>query len=116
MRSKLVIYVAIGLVAAVALVAGVVAVAGAGSSTSLPAISAADLMAKMGQSQGHVQAVSGEISWTNDLFGDLGGAAQHGADARAVAAHQQRLGSHLGERRRHARRVAGRAAATRWPA
>jgi len=78
MRSKLAIYVAIGLVAAVALVAGVVAVAGAGSSASLPAISAAELMAQMGQSQGQVQAVSGEISWTNDLFGDLGSAAQMG--------------------------------------
>ena len=72
MRSKLVIYVAIGLVAAVALVAGVVAVAGAGSSTSLPAISAADLMAQMAQSKGDVQAVSGEVAWKNDLFGDLG--------------------------------------------
>ena len=78
MRSKLAIYVAIGLVAAVALVAGVVAVAGAGSSASLPAISAAELMAQMGQSQGQLQAVSGEISWTNDLFGDLGSAAQMG--------------------------------------
>ena len=78
MRSKLAIYVAIGLLAAVALVAGVVAVAGAGSSASLPAISAAELMARMGQSEGQVQAVSGEISWTNDLFGDLGSAAQMG--------------------------------------
>jgi len=72
MRSKLAIYVAIGLVAAVALVAGVVAVAGAGSSTSLPDASASELMARMGQSQGQVQAVSGEVSWKNDLFGDLG--------------------------------------------
>jgi len=78
MRSRLAIYVAIGLVAAGALVAGVVAVAGAGSSASLPAISAAELMAKMGQSQGQVQAVSGEISWTNNLFGDLGSTAQMG--------------------------------------
>ena len=78
MRSKLAIYVAIGLIAAVALVAGVVAVAGAGSSASLPAIFAAELMARMGQSEGQVQAVSGEISWTNDLFGDLGSAAQMG--------------------------------------
>ena len=52
MRSKLAIYLAVGLVAAVALVAGVVAVAGAGSSASLPAISAAELMAGMGQSRG----------------------------------------------------------------
>ena len=74
MRSKLAIYVAIGLVAAVALVAGVVAVAGAGSSTSLPDVSASELMARMGQSQGQVQAVSGEVSWKNDLFGDLGSA------------------------------------------
>lgn len=78
MRSKVLISVVIGLVAAVALVAGVVAVAGAGSSASLPAISAAELMARMGQSQGQVQAVSGEISWTNDLFGDVGSAAQMG--------------------------------------
>jgi hypothetical protein len=75
MRSKLAIYVAIGLVAAVALVAGVVAVAGAGSSTSLPAVSASELMAKMAQSQGQVQSVSGEISWRNGMFGDLGDAA-----------------------------------------
>jgi len=74
MRSKLAIYVAVGLVAAVALVAGVVAVAGAGSSTSLPDASASELMARMGQSQGQVQAVSGEVSWKNDLFGDLGSA------------------------------------------
>ena len=78
MRSKLVIYIAIGLLAAVALVAGVVAVAGAGSSTSLPAISATELMAKMAESQGRVQAVSGEVSWKNDLLGDLGSAAQMG--------------------------------------
>jgi len=78
MRSKLAIYIAIGLLAAVALVAGVVAVAGAGSSTSLPAISAAELMARMAESQGQVQAVSGDISWKNDLFGDLSGAAQMG--------------------------------------
>ena len=74
MRSKLAIYAAVGLVAAVALVAGVVAVAGAGSSTSLSAVSASELMGRMGQSQGQVQAVSGEVSWKNDLFGDLGSA------------------------------------------
>jgi len=74
MRSRLAIYVTIGLVAAVALVAGVVAVAGAGSSTSLPAISASELMASMAESRGATTAVSGEISWTNDLFGDLGSA------------------------------------------
>ena len=74
MRSKLAIYIAIGLLAAVALVAGVVAVAGAGSSTSLPAISAAELMARMAESEGQVQAVSGDISWKNDLFGDLSAA------------------------------------------
>jgi len=78
MRSKLAIYIAIGLLAAVALVAGVVAVAGAGSSTSLPAISASELMARMAESQGKVQALSGDISWKNDLFGDLGSAAQMG--------------------------------------
>jgi hypothetical protein len=78
MRSKALILVAVGLVAAVALVAGIVAVAGAGSSTSLPAVSAAELMASMAQTQGQVQSVGGDISWKNDLFGDLGSAAQMG--------------------------------------
>lgn len=76
MRSRLALYVALGLVAAVALIAGIVTVAGAGSPTSLPAVSAAELMAKMAASRGQVQALSGEVSWRNGLFGDLSAAGE----------------------------------------
>ncbi|MFA4966068.1 MAG: hypothetical protein WC709_10620 [Thermoleophilia bacterium] len=74
MRSRHATYVALAVVVAVALVVGVVAVAGAGSSTSLPALSAPELLARMGQAEDHRTAVSGEISWQNGLFGDLGAA------------------------------------------
>lgn len=72
MRSRVWLYVVIAVVAAVALVAGVVAVAGAGSTADLPAISAQDLMAKMATTEGSVTSVSGEVSWNNTLFGDIG--------------------------------------------
>jgi len=62
----------IAVVAALGLVGVVVAVAGAGSSGNLPAMSASELMAKMAQAEGTVTAVSGEISWRNTLFGDVG--------------------------------------------
>ena len=55
----------------VALVIGIVSVAGAGSSTTLPSVSSAELMAKMAQSDLHSQSVSGEVSWSNGLFGNL---------------------------------------------
>jgi outer membrane lipoprotein-sorting protein len=71
MRSRLIIYALIAAVAVVALVAGIVAVAGAGQSTSLPAISAPDLLAKMAQNGDQARAVSGDVSWKNDLFGNL---------------------------------------------
>jgi outer membrane lipoprotein-sorting protein len=72
MRSRVWLYVVIAVAAAIALVAGVVAVAGAGSTTNLPAISAQDLMAKMAAADGSVTSVSGEVSWDNTLFGDVG--------------------------------------------
>lgn len=75
MRSRHATYVALAVVVAVALVVGVVAVAGAGSSASLPALSAPELLARMGQAEDHPPAVSGAISWQNGLFGDLGAAA-----------------------------------------
>lgn len=74
MRSRLTLYIVIAVVAGLALVGVAVAVAGAGSTADLPAISAADLMAKMAQSKGTVTSVSGEISWKNTLFGDVGDA------------------------------------------
>lgn len=55
----------------VALVIGIVSVAGAGSSTTLPTVSAEELMAKMAQSDLRSQSVSGEVSWSNGLFGNL---------------------------------------------
>lgn len=72
MRSRAFILATLVVLAAVILVIGG-AVAGAGQSSSLPDISAPDLLAKMAQSDG-VTAVSGEVSWQNDLFGDLGAA------------------------------------------
>ena len=69
MRSRLLILISLVVLAAVALVVGV-AVAGADQSDPLPAVTAPELMAKMGQA-GDVTAVSGEIAWQNLLFGDL---------------------------------------------
>jgi outer membrane lipoprotein-sorting protein len=58
-------------VVAVALVIGIVSVAGAGSSTTLPTVSAEELLAKMAQADGQAQSVSGRVSWKNGLFGNL---------------------------------------------
>lgn len=69
MRSRpLILSVLLGLAAVVLVVA--VAVAGAGQSDPLPDISAPDLLAKMAQADGP-EAVSGEVAWRNQLFGDL---------------------------------------------
>ena len=70
MRSRAFILTSLVVLAAAILVIGV-AVAGAGQSSPLPDIAPPDLLAKMAQTDG-VTAVSGEISWQNDLFGDLG--------------------------------------------
>jgi outer membrane lipoprotein-sorting protein len=72
MRSRAFILASLVVVAAVILVIGV-AVAGAGQSDPLPDVSAPDLLARMAQADG-VTAVSGEIAWQNDLFGDLSAA------------------------------------------
>ena len=73
MRSRALILISLVVLAAVALVIGV-AVAGAGQSDPLPETSAPDLLAKMAQAD-DVTAVSGDVAWQNDLFGDLGAAA-----------------------------------------
>ena len=72
MRSRALILAVLVVLAAVALVVGVT-VAGAGQSSPLPDISAPDLLAKMAQADG-VTSVSGDITWQNDLFGDLSAA------------------------------------------
>ncbi len=76
MRSRALILVSLVVLAAIALVVGV-AVAGADQTDPLPAISAPDLLAKMAQTQ-DVTAVSGDVSWHNGLFGDLGSVAGSG--------------------------------------
>ena len=71
MRSKLAMYIAFGLVAAVALVIGIAAVAGADQGNPLPAVSAPDLLAKMAQQDQQTTSISGDVSWQNNLLGDL---------------------------------------------
>jgi outer membrane lipoprotein-sorting protein len=46
-------------------------VAGAGQSNPLPAMSAADLLAKMGQQDQQTTSISGAVSWQNNLLGDV---------------------------------------------
>ncbi len=75
MRSRVVILASLVALAAAILVAGV-AVAGADQSTPLPDVSAPDLLARMGQADGEVTAISGEISWRNELFGDVSAAGE----------------------------------------
>jgi outer membrane lipoprotein-sorting protein len=92
MRSKaLILATLVGLVA-VALVIGV-AVAGAGQSDPLAEVSAPELLAKMVQA-GDVTAVSGDVAWQNDLFGDLsaaGGMAQMPAQSPLTSSGSGRL-------------------------
>jgi outer membrane lipoprotein-sorting protein len=76
MRSRVLIVVSLVALAVVGLVVGV-AVAGAGGSDPLSPISAPDLLAKMAQAK-DVTAVSGDVSWHNGLFGDLGSLAGSG--------------------------------------
>ena len=76
MRSRVLILVSLVVLAAIALVVGV-AVAGADQTDPLPPIAAPDLLAKMAQTQDPA-AVSGEVSWHNGLFGDLGSVAGSG--------------------------------------
>jgi outer membrane lipoprotein-sorting protein len=76
MRSRVLILVSLVVLAAIALVVGV-AVAGADQTDPLPGVSAPDLLAKMAQAK-DVTAVSGDVSWHNGLFGDLGSVAGSG--------------------------------------
>jgi outer membrane lipoprotein-sorting protein len=92
MRSRALILASLVVIASVSLVIGV-AVAGAGQSDSLPDISAPDLLARMAQSD-DVTAVSGEVSWRNDLFGDVdavGGMAQLPAQSPLLSSGSGRI-------------------------
>lgn len=70
MRGKL--FLTIILAAAVAALAGaLVAVAGADDTATLPDLSAPELLARMGDHSRAPDAISGDIAWTNELFGEL---------------------------------------------
>ena len=71
MRTKLTIFVVVAVLAAAGLIAGIVAVAGADQANPLPAISAADLLAKMAQQDQKNTSISGDVSWQNNLLGDI---------------------------------------------
>jgi len=71
MRTKLTIYAVVAVLAVAGLVAGIVAVAGAGQANPLPGISAADLLAKMAQQDQQTTSISGDVSWQNNLLGDV---------------------------------------------
>jgi outer membrane lipoprotein-sorting protein len=71
MRTKVTIFVAIGLLAVAGLIAGIVAAAGAGTANPLPTVSASDLLAKMAQQDQKATSISGDVSWQNNLLGDL---------------------------------------------
>ena len=92
MRSRvLILATLVGLVAVVLVIA--VAGAGAGQSDPLPDISAPDLLGKMAQA-GDVTAVSGDVAWQNDLFGDLaqaGGMAQLPAQSPLTSSGSGRI-------------------------
>jgi hypothetical protein len=71
MRGKLFLTIVL-VVAAVAALGGVlVAAAGADDTGALPDIAAAELIARMGDHSRAPDAISGDISWTNELFGEM---------------------------------------------
>jgi outer membrane lipoprotein-sorting protein len=83
MRSRFVLYIVIALVAVVAVIGTAVAVAGAGQTNPLPAVSAADLLAKMHEQSGQTTTISGDVSWKNNLLGDLSSITGSGMGASA---------------------------------
>jgi outer membrane lipoprotein-sorting protein len=71
MRTKLTIFIIVGVLAAAGLIAGIVAVAGADQASPLPGITATDLLAKMAQQDQKATSISGDVSWQNNLLGDI---------------------------------------------
>jgi len=71
MRTKLIIFIVVAVLAAAGLIAGIVAVAGADQGNPLTAISAADLLAKMAQQDQKTTSISGAVAWQNNLLGDV---------------------------------------------
>ncbi len=71
MRGKLILIIALTAAGLVALAGVVVAVAGADDTPALPALSAPELIARMGDHSRAPDAISGDIAWTNELFGEM---------------------------------------------
>ena len=71
MRSRFPLIIIAALAALAALAVGLVAVAGADDDTDLPAMTAAELLARVAAHDEGPQAISGDIVWKNRLFGDL---------------------------------------------
>src|SRR5450759_5708639 len=68
MRTKLIIFIVVAVLAAAGLIAGIVAVAGADQGNPLTAISAADLLAKMAQQDQKTTSISGAVAWQNNCL------------------------------------------------
>ena len=71
MRRRYVLVAIVALVSVVALTIGIV-IARADQPSTLPSVSAAELLFKMATTDHHDLAVSGTASWTNDLLGQSG--------------------------------------------
>ena len=71
MRSKLFLTILLAAAAVAALGGALVAVAGAEDSGPLPDTTAPELLARMGDPSRGPEAISGDITWTNELFGEL---------------------------------------------
>lgn len=77
MRGKRFLTILIAAATVAALGGALVAVAGADDTGALPDITASELIARMGDHSRAPGAISGDIRWTNDLFGDLPEAPEH---------------------------------------
>ncbi len=77
MRGKRFLTILIAAATVAALGGALVAVAGADDTGALPEITAPELIACMGDHSRAPGAISGDIHWTNDLFGDLPEAPEH---------------------------------------
>jgi outer membrane lipoprotein-sorting protein len=78
MRRRVSIGLSLAAVAAILLVIAAVA----GGRDTLPSLTAGELLARMSAADGQSRAISGEVSWTNHLLGDLAVPSQY--DRRAA--------------------------------
>ncbi len=71
MRSRVPLIIITVLAVVAALAAGLVAVAGAGEDADLPPLSAAELLSRMTAHGEEAVSISGDLAWTNRLFGEV---------------------------------------------